>query len=40
MLETNNIIKQLNLFYDNGSKFFSFLETLKDSKAKIYFCHP
>lgn len=34
----DNIFKSITT--DNGSEFSNFLEIIKDSKTKIYFCHP
>ena len=37
-LNYNKIFKSLTT--DNGSEFSHFLEIIKDTKTKIYFCHP
>lgn len=34
----NKVFKSITT--DNGSEFSDFLEIIKDTKAKIYFCHP
>ncbi len=34
----NKIFKSFST--DNGSEFSDFLGIIKDSKTKIYFCHP
>lgn len=34
----NKVFKSITA--DNGSEFSDFLGIIKDTKAKIYFCHP